>query len=88
VSDRHRKAWERIAQRVNATTFQELRQLLELAGWRLERVSGSHHIFAKGADRVNIPLHRPHVKAPYVKMVLEKTWLDLESPESPEGSKG
>jgi predicted RNA binding protein YcfA (HicA-like mRNA interferase family) len=35
----------------------DLLRRLEQAGWTLERVNGSHHIMAKGSDRITVPVH-------------------------------
>ena len=51
----------------------EARRVLEAFGWTLNRVSGSHHIFKRGTDRINIPFRRPHIKPTYVRDVLEAT---------------
>lgn len=47
--------------------------MLEQAGYRLVRVRGSHHIFAKtGHQPISVPVHSGKVKAFYVKQI-EKT---------------
>ena len=40
-------------------TGAELCRLLELNGWRLQRIAGSHHIYAKSGERkvLSIPVH-------------------------------
>ena len=40
-------------------TGAELCRLLELNGWILQRISGSHHIYAKSGERkvLSIPVH-------------------------------
>jgi predicted RNA binding protein YcfA (HicA-like mRNA interferase family) len=40
-------------------TGRELCRLLEQSGWRLQRVKGSHYIYAKPAERkvMSIPVH-------------------------------
>ena len=50
--------------------FKVLSKLLEGAGYRLVRVSGSHHIFEKsGRGLVSIPVHRGKVKPYYVRQI-------------------
>lgn len=45
-------------------------KLLESAGYRLARVSGSHHIFEKSSSAiVSIPVHRGRVKPYYVRQI-------------------
>lgn len=63
----------RIAQRTNAVTLAELRRLLEAYGWELDRVRGSHHIFAREQQTVSIPYRRPHLRATYVRQALKLT---------------
>lgn len=50
--------------------FSEVRKMLERAGYRLVRISGSHHCFAKpGETLLSIPVHRGKVKPYYVREV-------------------
>jgi predicted RNA binding protein YcfA (HicA-like mRNA interferase family) len=48
--------------------FAVVRKLLESKGYRLDRVSGSHHVFVKpGVPHVNIPVHRNQVNDVYYR---------------------
>jgi predicted RNA binding protein YcfA (HicA-like mRNA interferase family) len=48
--------------------FAVVRKLLESKGYRLDRISGSHHIFVKAAmPHVNIPVHRNLVNHAYYR---------------------
>lgn len=40
-------------------TGAELGRLLELNGWRFQRISGSHHIYTKSGERkvLSVPVH-------------------------------
>jgi predicted RNA binding protein YcfA (HicA-like mRNA interferase family) len=50
--------------------FAELKKLLETAGYRLERIRGSHHVFTKaGASPVVVPVHRGKVKPYYARQI-------------------
>ena len=50
--------------------FAELKRMLERAGYRLERIRGSHHVFTKaGASPVVVPVHRGKVKHYYVRQI-------------------
>ncbi|HUU30553.1 MAG TPA: type II toxin-antitoxin system HicA family toxin [Phycisphaerae bacterium] len=50
--------------------FSEVRKRLEAKGYRLARISGSHHIFTKaGARPVPIPVHKGKVKPAYARLV-------------------
>lgn len=50
--------------------FAVVRKMLERAGYRLVRVSGSHHLFTrKGSWPVSIPVHRGKVKGFYVRQI-------------------
>jgi predicted RNA binding protein YcfA (HicA-like mRNA interferase family) len=51
--------------------FSDLRKLLELDNFVLDRITGSHHIFIKGDIILVIPVHNNRVKSVYVKRVLE-----------------
>ena len=50
--------------------FAKVRKQLEAAGYRLVRVSGSHHIFERpGSPIVSIPVHGNKVKPHYARQV-------------------
>lgn len=50
--------------------FAVVRKFLEKHGWKLVRISSSHHIFAKqGQLPISIPVHRDRVKAVYVHKI-------------------
>ena len=50
--------------------FSEVKKMLERAGYRLVRISGSHHCFAKpGETLLSIPVHQGKVKPYYVRQV-------------------
>ena len=52
------------------TRFSEVQKMLERAGYRLVRISGSHHCFAKpGETLLSIPVHQGKVKPYYVRQV-------------------
>jgi predicted RNA binding protein YcfA (HicA-like mRNA interferase family) len=62
-----------MAQHPKAVRFEEVQRLLEAYGWALDRVRGSHHVFARGRDTLVVPHRRPHVLPVYVRRVLEVT---------------
>jgi predicted RNA binding protein YcfA (HicA-like mRNA interferase family) len=68
------KRLEKLRQNPKDVSFEELRQVLEDHGFVLDHATGSHHIFRRqinGIDlRVNIPYARP-VKSRYVNQALE-----------------
>jgi predicted RNA binding protein YcfA (HicA-like mRNA interferase family) len=64
---------ERIARRPNAVRFSEAQAVLEAYGWELARVTGSHHIFVRGAERLSVPFRRPHILPSYVRDILRAT---------------
>ena len=50
--------------------FAIVRKLLEDNGWRLVRISSSHHIFDKpGQLQLSIPVHHGKVKPAYVRKI-------------------
>ena len=50
--------------------FAEIRKQLEAAGYRLVRISGSHHIFDRpGGPLVSIPVHNGMVKPGYGRRI-------------------
>lgn len=38
-------------------TGKELLRLLERNGWKLDRISGSHHIMVKESKTLSVPVH-------------------------------
>ena len=52
-------------------TFGDIRKLLELEGFDLDRITGSHHIFKRDEIVLVIPVHNNRVKSVYVKRVAE-----------------
>jgi len=53
--------------------FSEVQRLLEAHGYRLRRISGSHHIFDKpGELPISIPVHHGKVKHVYVQQIQKK----------------
>ena len=56
--------------------FSEIKKMLERVGFRLVRISGSHHYFTKpGEQPFSIPVHHGKVKPYYVRQV-EKACRD------------
>ena len=55
----------------NNATFGDIRKLLELEGFDLDRITGSHHIFKRNKIVLVIPVHNNRVKSVYVKRVVE-----------------
>lgn len=52
------------------TRFSEVQKRLERVGYRLVRISGSHHYFVKpGHPPFSIPVHQGKVKPYYVRQV-------------------
>jgi predicted RNA binding protein YcfA (HicA-like mRNA interferase family) len=50
--------------------FSEVKKRLEQAGYRLVRITGSHHYFTKpGVQPFSIPVHQGKVKPYYVREV-------------------
>lgn len=79
---KRRELRRRVAQHPKSVSFAELRRLLEAYGWELDRVRGSHHIFARGAQTLALPHRRPHVLPAYVRTVLALTeGLDTSTEE-------
>lgn len=55
----------------NNVMFGDIRKLLELEGFDLDRITGSHHIFKRNEIVLVIPVHNNRVKSVYVKRVVE-----------------
>jgi len=68
---RKRKLLERLKNSPAGVTFDDIRTLLFREGFRLDRVTGSHHIFKKSGVTFVIPVHANRVKSVYVKRVVE-----------------
>ena len=68
---RREKLLDAIKNGPNNVTFSQIRKLLELSGFELDRISGSHHVFRRNATIIPIPVHNNRVKVVYVKRVIE-----------------
>lgn len=73
---------QRIAQRPPAVRFEELAGLLEAYGFVLARSAGSHHVYARGGQRLTVPYKGPHVLAAYVREALKYCGDEDETEES------
>ena len=50
--------------------FSVVKKMLKEKGYRLDRISGSHHLFVKkGSQPISIPVHNGKVKPFYVKQI-------------------
>ena len=50
--------------------FPEVKKMLEAKGYQLDRIRGSHHVFAKPGFRpVVIPVHHGKVKHAYIRKI-------------------
>ena len=85
------KRLQKIRQNPNDVSFDELRQVLEDHGFVLDHATGSHHIFRRQVNtidlRVNIPYARP-VKSRYVNQALKviDSARSADKTESEEGN--
>jgi len=68
---RKRKLLDRLTNNPKGATFHDVRMLLIHHGFKLERVTGSHHIFSRPDATVSIPVHSKRVKSAYVRQVIE-----------------
>jgi predicted RNA binding protein YcfA (HicA-like mRNA interferase family) len=67
---RKRKLLDRLTNNPKGATFNDLRTLLLQEGFRLDRITGSHHIFKKSGITFVIPVHANRVKSVYVRRVI------------------
>ena len=65
------KLEQRLRNNPKNASFEDLRKLLELNGYKLNSTKGSHSTFAKaGAKHITLPFKKP-MNAVYTKAVLE-----------------
>jgi predicted RNA binding protein YcfA (HicA-like mRNA interferase family) len=76
-----RKLLERLTNNPKGATFRDVRMVLLHHGFRLERVTGSHHIFSRPDATFAIPVHGNRVKSVYVKQVIELLEQSKGNPE-------
>jgi predicted RNA binding protein YcfA (HicA-like mRNA interferase family) len=63
---------QRLAARPHNVRFAELERLLELYGWQLVTVRGSHHVYTlNGAAQISIPFRTPAILAVYVRKAMQ-----------------
>ncbi|MCX5965399.1 MAG: type II toxin-antitoxin system HicA family toxin [Cyanobacteria bacterium] len=65
------KLIEALSNHPNNVTFSDIQALLEIEGFNLDRITGSHHIFKKDEITFVIPVHKNRVKSVYVKRVID-----------------
>jgi len=68
---KRRKLLDQLKNSPNNVTFTDIRKLLEIENFALDRITGSHHIFKKNEIVLVIPVHNNRVKSAYVKRVIE-----------------
>nr|WP_233424347.1 type II toxin-antitoxin system HicA family toxin [Pseudanabaena biceps] len=71
IMGKKEKLLELLRNSPNNVTFGDIRKLLELEGFDLDRITGSHHIFKRDEIVLVIPVHNNRVKSVYVKRVVE-----------------
>jgi predicted RNA binding protein YcfA (HicA-like mRNA interferase family) len=65
------KLLTRLKNNPSGATFDDIRRLLLHEGFRIDRITGSHHIFRKSDVIFVIPVHANRVKSVYVKRVIK-----------------
>ena len=68
---RKRKLLDRLTNNPKEASFNDIRTLLSYEGFRLDRVTGSHHVFKGAGITFVIPVHANRVKSVYVRRVIE-----------------
>lgn len=70
---KRQKRIKKLFQNLNSVRFEELHRVLLEQGFecRCLKSGSSHHTYTKGKVLLTVPFKRPHVKAIYVKRVLE-----------------
>jgi len=66
---------------MKSVSGKELARVLERHGWKLARVNGSHHIYAKAGrtERLSVPIHRNKpLKIGLLKHLLKQAGLSEE----------
>jgi predicted RNA binding protein YcfA (HicA-like mRNA interferase family) len=54
----------------SSVKFIKVKKMLKEKGYSLDRINGSHHVFAKpGHDPISIPVHHNEVKYGYVRKI-------------------
>lgn len=67
---------------MKAVSGKRLCRLLEIRGWELKRINGSHHIYAKSGSnlRISVPVHGDSA----LKTGLQKQIMKMAGIEEPE----
>jgi len=78
---RKRKLLERLTNNPKGATFDDVRRVLLHHGFKLERVTGSHHIFSRPDATFAIPVHANRVKFVYVRQVIKLLEQSKGKPE-------
>jgi predicted RNA binding protein YcfA (HicA-like mRNA interferase family) len=77
---RREKLIQRIRQRPVEAAFGDVRALLELFGWQLASMKGSHARFRKPGERsIPVPVHNGKVRRVYLDEICVRLELDEET---------
>ncbi len=66
------KKLKKLEQNPKNTRYDNLKTILEQFGYKLTRITGSHHIFKKENKYINFPVHNNKVKTIYIKKILKQ----------------
>ncbi|NJL81894.1 MAG: type II toxin-antitoxin system HicA family toxin [Chloroflexaceae bacterium] len=76
------KLLKRLKNNPNNVTFTDVRKLMEQENFRLDHITGSHHVFKREEVTFVIPVHNNRVKSIYVKRAIELIEQDNQKGEN------
>lgn len=82
VDERALKRLRKLEQNPKSATPKEVAAALEAFGYELARQKGSHQTFTKAGEYpMVVPIHRPHIKVVYVKLLIQRLRAQAEGSE-------
>jgi predicted RNA binding protein YcfA (HicA-like mRNA interferase family) len=82
MDERALKRLRKLEQNPKSASPKEVRSALEAFGYELARQTGSHQTFTRAGEYpIVVPIHRPHIKAVYVRKVIQRLRAQVEGSE-------
>jgi len=79
---RKEKVFLKLLTNPSDATIQEIQQILENHGYKLKRITGSHHIFTKPyCNSYNFPIHNNKIKKIYINKLMHEFYKDYYEKE-------
>lgn len=80
---RKEKRFLKLLRNPHDAAFEEIKTILGNHGYKLERITGSHHIFTKPyCKSYNLPVHNGKIKKLYIKDLMSELYKEYYEKKS------